>query len=56
MRIIVNYLRSLFCKHEWEYLGYIRVWDSGDPNANVPHHIVDRWRCTKCGYVMKNKV
>ena len=56
MRVIVNYIRSLFCKHEWEYLGEIQVWGSSNPNAKAPHCIIDRWRCTKCGYIMKSKV
>ena len=51
MRIIFQYIRSLFCKHEWEYLGKTRLFYEG---RDMPYRIIDRWRCTKCGFIMKD--
>lgn len=53
MRTIIQYLRSLFCKHEWQYLGEIHKYQSD--YASRPVSIIRRWRCTKCGYAMKIK-
>ena len=55
MRTIIQYIRSLFCKHEWEHLGTTKMYQHYEPGA-IPCHIVDRWRCVKCGYIMKSKV
>lgn len=55
MRKLVQYIRSLFCDHEWERLDRIRIFDTG-VEKDIPHHIVDRWRCKKCGFIMKSKV
>ena len=55
MRWIVNYIRSLFCKHDWEYLGCVKNYDPYI-DSQRPTHIIDRWRCKKCGYIMKSKV
>lgn len=55
MRTIINYIRSCFCKHDWEHLGRIAKYSSGSPCA-VPYAYVDRWRCKKCGYIMKSEI
>lgn len=54
MRKIIQYLRSCFCNHSWEYLGVVRKYES--EYSTKPIYISQRWRCTKCGYVMKSKV
>ena len=56
MRTLINYLRSCFCKHEWEKLDEARVWNTDSPYARYP--IGNKWtyRCKKCCYckVCKN--
>lgn len=51
MRTIIQYIRSLFCNHDWEHLGEINVIDHHGHTV----HLIDRWRCKKCGYVQKSK-
>lgn len=52
MRTLINYIRSCFCKHEWELLRITNVKDDWDDNIGT------KWayRCKKCGYfkVYKN--
>lgn len=50
MRWIINYIRSCFCKHEWELLKQANVWDSCDSYARYP--IGTKWvyMCKKCGW------
>lgn len=45
MRTLLNYLRSCFCKHDWEELDHSLIYG----HTNRP--IGDRWtyRCKKCG-------
>lgn len=49
MRWIINYIRSCFCKHNWELLSKIRYIDK----KNIPTG--HRWvyRCKKCGYIQR---
>ena len=54
MRRLVIYLRSLFCKHEWEFLDKTQCW-CNEISTVRPVQFIDRWRCTKCGYIMKDK-
>ena len=47
MRWLINYIRSCFCKHDWECLSEnISVWGS-----DVHHPDYHKWvyRCKKCG-------
>lgn len=45
MRTLINYIRSCFCKHEWELIFDVRVEGSyGDSRRQKTY------RCTKCGY------
>ena len=53
MRKFINYIRSLFCDHEWEYLGIIEHYSEYD--TETPLCIIERWRCSKCGYIVKDK-
>ena len=59
MRRLIDYIRSCFCKHEWELLDEVEVYD----NTNYYGRKVDiykigrRWtyRCKKCGYFKVHK-
>ena len=47
MRWIINYIRSCFCKHDWELI---------IDNYQFPlekQNITKVYRCTKCGYSKK---
>lgn len=50
MRTIINYIRSMFCQHEWELIfnAYIER-DFGNT------YMVKTYRCKKCGYSKKYK-
>ena len=51
MRTIINYIRSCFCKHEWEMIFNTKV-NNIDDGTN---YTVKTYRCTKCGYSKKYK-
>ena len=54
MRWLINYIRSCFCKHDWEcLLNNAPVYDKL-LSSNIPHTRVWLYRCTKCG--VKNKI
>ena len=53
MRRLINYIRSCFCKHDWELIFNTRVFI--DPNESMPSGYVKVYRCTKCGYSRKYK-
>lgn len=50
MRWLINYIRSLFCKHEFEFLKQVRYYEDGD---ELPSRSILLYRCKKCGYVQK---
>ena len=53
MRTLINYIRSCFCKHEWECLeDGINIWDYDDSKYPIAHQWT--YRCKKCG--CKNKI
>ena len=49
MRWLINYIRSCFCKHEWECLqSGLKVWNN--PRIDTyPSHYEWVYRCKKCG-------
>lgn len=51
MRWLINYIRSCFCKHEWELLDTSEVWGE---SSRYPVRRQWVYRCKKCG--CKNKV
>lgn len=53
MKWIINYIRSCFCNHEWEYIANNRLW--ADENDKMPYAYQKVYRCKKCGYVQKVK-
>lgn len=51
MRFLINYIRSCFCKHEWECIkGDIAVYDR---KHDLPVGFEWVYRCKKCGCVNK---
>ena len=50
MRWLINYIRSCFCKHDWECLEKgIGVWDSSNDKYPIYHQWT--YRCKKCGKI-----
>lgn len=48
MRWLINYIRSCFCKHEWECLASnVNVFEG---NGDLPAYHKWVYRCKKCGY------
>ena len=54
MRTLINYLRSCFCKHEFEFIAEISAYEN--KNAPRPYTIRHTYMCNKCGYVKKIKL
>lgn len=60
MRWLINYIRSCFCKHEWELLDKAKVYSDTNSWGMIvePHQVGTQWtyRCKKCGCknVIKN--
>ena len=52
MRRLINYIRSCFCKHDWELLTDTLIYE--DESKNKPYKEVWIYRCKKCG--CKNKI
>lgn len=51
MRWLINYIKSLFCKHEWELIFEATVTDRLLGNT---YHC-KTYRCCKCGYSKRYK-
>lgn len=49
MRTLINYLRSCFCKHDWEMIFNVQV-ESDDETYSCK-----TYRCKKCGYAKRYK-
>lgn len=49
MRWLINYIRSCFCKHDWELIFNGAVQDDGS------FYYCKVYRCKKCGYSKKYK-
>ena len=47
IRWLINYIRSCFCKHEWELLGTNNVYGSDFDKRPLYHQWI--YRCKKCG-------
>lgn len=52
MRWLINYIRSCFCKHDFELLSKCGVFYGGD---DLPCEHKWIYRCRKCGFVRKIK-
>lgn len=46
MRILINYIRSWFCKHDWELIDKSDVYLN--PYSKRPYKTVFVYRCKKC--------
>lgn len=51
MRWIINYIRSLFCKHEWELIFDSRVTVCDGDEI----YYSKTYRCKKCGHSKRYK-
>lgn len=47
MRWLINYIRSCFCKHDWELIIDERY------GTDIVPYITKVYRCKKCGYSKK---
>lgn len=47
MRRLINYIRSCFCKHEWELLQRTSMYKK--ETDKMPYGTVWLYRCKKCG-------
>ncbi len=48
---MVNWIRSLFCKHDWQFQKTVRIW--WDKSAGVIDQQYDVYICPKCLKVKK---
>ena len=59
MRWLIDYIRSCFCKHDWELIDKKQVYDNTDYWGRTvePYYIGTKWtyRCKKCGYFKVDK-
>lgn len=53
MRWLINYIRSCFCKHDWELLLVETVYETEINKLPIGKQWI--YRCKKCGYVKKYK-
>lgn len=54
MRRLINYIRSCFCKHDWELLDVIDVYEITFRKSERPQYRKWVYRCKKCG--CENKI
>lgn len=54
MQWLINYIRSCFCKHEWELIFSTCVYDKSISSENPAYH-TKTYRCKKCGMEKKYK-
>lgn len=54
MRTLINYLRSCFCKHEFDFIEAVSIYEN--IHASRPHTNCYTYMCKKCGYVKKIKL
>lgn len=53
MKWLINYIRSCFCKHDWELIKVINRYDEFSIRQNMVSGCTYVYRCKKCGYVQK---
>lgn len=51
MRWFINYLRNCFCKHEFEKIGLVNIYDG--PDSTRPFKTRETYMCKKCGYIKR---
>lgn len=47
MKLLISYIRSCFCKHEWELLQETLMY--GSEQDELPYGTKWTYRCKKCG-------
>lgn len=55
MRWLINYIRSCFCKHEWEIIFNNEVDVTNSWGKVEATYACKVYRCKKCGYSKKYK-
>ena len=53
MRWLVNYIRQMFCQHDWELLAHIHLYETDQDTR--PYGSSRTYRCKKCGFVQRVK-
>ncbi len=54
MRTLIQYIRSLFCKHDFEMIANVETYEK--ESSSLPIKRVRVYRCKKCGYVQRVKL
>lgn len=54
MRWLINYIRSCFCKHDWELISEADFYFEN--KYSKPYKNVKLYRCKKCGYSKKYSI
>lgn len=49
MRWLINYIRSCFCKHDWELIKHEEAYNPEYSWLTKRHDWI--YRCKKCGYM-----
>lgn len=49
MRWLIDYLKSCFCKHDWEFINKTDHYYYDSDTRPWKHTYI--YRCTKCGYM-----
>lgn len=50
---ICNYFKKCFCKHDFEFLKQVQVYERETDTMPIHRKLI--YRCKKCGYVQKIK-
>ena len=51
---VLDFLRSLFCKHDFVLIGYVKQYESDE--KEIPCSARKTFLCQKCGRVIKVKL
>ena len=54
MRKLINYIRSCFCKHDWEMIFDVDLRNTG-VCGGYSTYTEKTYRCKKCGFIQKVK-
>lgn len=54
MRFLINYIRSCFCRHDFELIGETSTYES--PHSERPYKRTKTYFCKKCGYHKQIKI
>lgn len=51
MRWLINYIRQMLCKHDFEFIRETRIYSSESDSMPIKSHRI--YRCKKCGYAQR---